>query len=690
MHAGDATITPDEVPAKGRRGRGRAVWLATAAVGAGTLFWHAARAFPFFADDAFISLRYAQRLLEGRGLTWTDGDAVEGYSNLLWVLACAGLGALGVDLVLAARVLGGVCSAAALLAVVGAAAPRRSADAFPAVVGALAFALSGSVAVWTLGGLEQPLLAALLAWACVLAFPLLEPGARAGARWLAPGALLALACLTRPDGALLAGACILGVLWVRERGRARLDLAARLALLPAVAVFSQLAFRLAYYGEWLPNTAFVKLGFGAARWSQGATYLLGGLASLLPLALLAAGLCAALPRRGAAARRSCFLAAPMLFWCVYVVAIGGDLFPAWRHFTPVVVCLALIVAVALADLDARPGRVRVAARAGSLAALILLAAFQLADPQNRRAREERWEWDGEVVGRLLGAAFAAEQPLVAVDPAGAVPFFSRLPALDMLGLCDRFLAHQRPAEFGAGAVGHELGNGDYVLSREPDLVLFCLPTGGLEPCFLSGVEMLRDPRFAARYRLIQLEGREPRRVRTRLWARAEGGRIGIERRESQIVVPAWFATGSPASAAHLGPDGRLRVSVAERAPAGLAALLLAPGRWRVTPIGVGSAPRVSVAPTGSQAWRTRMGSLAFELAASGDPRVDVLVSAAGSGDPFELERLHFERSPLEVERQHPRDEDEEQPEAQPVVVDERERAARAKDEEGARREQEEQ
>ena len=43
---------------------------------------------PFIADDAFISLRYARRLLDGHGLTWTDGQPVEGYSNLLWVLGC--------------------------------------------------------------------------------------------------------------------------------------------------------------------------------------------------------------------------------------------------------------------------------------------------------------------------------------------------------------------------------------------------------------------------------------------------------------------------------------------------------------------------------------------------------------------------------------------------------------------------
>lgn len=38
---------------------------------------------PFMADDAFISLRYAERLAAGNGLTWTDGERVEGYTNLL-------------------------------------------------------------------------------------------------------------------------------------------------------------------------------------------------------------------------------------------------------------------------------------------------------------------------------------------------------------------------------------------------------------------------------------------------------------------------------------------------------------------------------------------------------------------------------------------------------------------------------
>ena len=37
-----------------------------------------------------------------------------------------------------------------------------------------------------------------------------------------------------------------------------------------------------------------------------------------------------------------------------------------------------------------------------------------------------------------------EEPLFAVTAAGCLPYFSELPALDMLGLNDRHIAHHRP------------------------------------------------------------------------------------------------------------------------------------------------------------------------------------------------------------------------------------------------------
>ena len=126
---------------------------------------HAAQYYPFMPDDAFISLRYSKRLLMGHGLTWTSGAQVEGYSNLTWVLACAMLGAFGLDLVLAARLIAAVSTLSVMVAVAYAFRPSRGAGLVSALTGLLGFAVCVPVAVWSLAGLEQPLVCAFLAWA---------------------------------------------------------------------------------------------------------------------------------------------------------------------------------------------------------------------------------------------------------------------------------------------------------------------------------------------------------------------------------------------------------------------------------------------------------------------------------------------------------------------------------------------
>jgi len=154
----------DRVGSAAKSARERA-WGAAAAVTAlAALVLHASSYLPFLADDALITLRYAERLLDGHGLTWTDGERVEGYSNLLWLLLTALLGSLGVELIDAVRMLGVSASGAAIVALLSAQRSSRSSTALPVLAGGLFVALSGPIAVWTVGGLEQPLVAALL-WA---------------------------------------------------------------------------------------------------------------------------------------------------------------------------------------------------------------------------------------------------------------------------------------------------------------------------------------------------------------------------------------------------------------------------------------------------------------------------------------------------------------------------------------------
>jgi hypothetical protein len=295
----------------------------------------------FIIDAGHISLRYSQRLLEGHGLTWNDmRPAVEGYSNLLWVLMCAGLGALGMKLETAALLLGIVTTVAGLAAV--AAQVYRDFPAkvrfISALIGCLALSLSAPVAVWSLGGLEQPLLAALLAWTAYF-----------GVRWVATakgkarhadvmGLLLGLAMLSRADAVLFTALFYAGAVLADGVRMRTLIARSRLLLIPILFFLGQEIFRHAYSGAWLPKVAFPWHRLGA-----GLRYDLYGFRSEFVFFALALMGCAALWIAGKR-RQVILLATVSVGWLIYVVAIGGDLLPAYRHFLPAMALMGFMVA----------------------------------------------------------------------------------------------------------------------------------------------------------------------------------------------------------------------------------------------------------------------------------------------------------------------------------------------------------
>lgn len=543
---------------------------------------HARRYLPFLSDDALISLRYAKRLVEGHGLTWNAGERVEGYSNLLWVLCAGAVNWLGADLVVAVRALGYVCMGAAIVAVLYAHPPRTMKGMLPITLALLFLPLAGASAAWTIGGMEQPLVAALLAWGVVLCYPLLERGGATWREMLAPGLCFALLCWTRLDSPVFVAAAVAAIFLIDGINRDALRKAAGLALLPVVFCLLQVVFRLVYYGELIPNTALVKFAPSGKHALDGWGYLRAGAFTVSPLIAVAVASAAVALLKNFMRARAVFLSALVIAWAAYLVAIGGDIFPAWRHFVPLVVLLVLLACVGAEWVAARSGRVLYAVANVSCALLLALFFFlQLRDEENYRAITERWEWDGEPVGLMLKRAFGEAQPLMAVDPAGALPYWSELPTLDMLGLNDHYLPRHPPPGLGAGPIGHELGDGKYVLDRAPDLVVFLLPTGSDRGYFLSGRQMQEDPRFFRDYRLVWFEARAPRVVRARIWVRRYSERIGIRRTPDETLVPGFLLCDNPATITYLDAEGRLVVPVRRDMPARARDLELRPGRWRL-------------------------------------------------------------------------------------------------------------
>lgn len=495
-------------------------------------------AWPWMADDAFISLRYSENLLLGHGLVWNPGERVEGYSNLLWVLLSAGLGWLGCDLVTAVRVLG-TTSTAATLAVLS--CSRLLPTPWPARLVVVTLAAQASVALWAIAGLEAPL---AMLWVALTMLGLERAFADAAPRrgWLAfAGVQLALLAWTRPDGPLWAVFAALTVWWC-ARGTRRLPLLFALLLPPLLAVLLQLGFRITYYDDWLPNTGRAKNAPLAAAVSGGGEYLLWAAVALRSL-LLPAALGALLGWRLPRVRPLLlFATVGCIGWSLYVMRVGGDVFPRNRFLIVALAPLVVLAAHGIATLH-RGGRVGRIAAWFVLLASIGLARFDAEPPMHVSQQLPPWPWRAAAIGDWLGRSFAAEQPLVAVDAAGAVPYFSRLPSLDMLGLCDRTIARTPLAPDRRFFVGHNRGNGPYVLSRRPDLIQFDVPGLNAIPHHLSGEQMFAEPTFFTDHRLVvfetgSVELRDGARENVALlpWVRLEG-RVGVRRSETRIEVP---------------------------------------------------------------------------------------------------------------------------------------------------------
>jgi arabinofuranosyltransferase len=343
VHADDATTAPAPGPIAGAPLASGAIpvrpWLALAALGSLVALLAHAWSYRFLTDDAFIAFRYARNLARGAGLVFNPGhERVEGYTSFLWVLVLAGTDRLGIAPEIVAPWLSGAATVA-LWALLAWAAWRWSAPegrAWALLVPLLGLAATRSIAVWSTSGFETRWFEALVFAGTLRLTVELEAGRRA-LPW--SGLLLGLGAWTRPEGVLL-GLCAYGsaVALTLARGGWR-ELPLRNAGPFVLLVAGHLLFRLAYYGEWLPNTYFAKVG-GRWWWDSGARYLLAfvleyGLYLWVPLLLVGMRTLIAERHASLVALTGAVLV-PLL---LSVAAVGGDHF----EYRPLDLCFPFLL-----------------------------------------------------------------------------------------------------------------------------------------------------------------------------------------------------------------------------------------------------------------------------------------------------------------------------------------------------------
>ncbi|MBL9076616.1 MAG: hypothetical protein JNL08_03880 [Planctomycetes bacterium] len=303
----------------------------------------------WLGDDAFITFRSVDNLLQGFGPRWNVQDRVQTFTHPAWFGLLCALQAVAGQLPLPTMALGIVLSLAAVGWLL-----RVCPDAGARLVLLLALLACRGWLDYTTSGLENPLFYLLLA-ALVAAWRQGDPARRATGVLLATGWL---GC-TRLDLLLLAlPPCAVALRAVPWRARLR---ATVLGLAPLVA---WTLFATVYYGSPFPITAYAKAfapGVPAGElFAKGAYYLWAHVGEDPGMvAVIGLGLAAALWRRGDRA-----LVFGVLLHLAYVVKVGGD-YMLGRFLTPA----ATLAAVLLATHAARAGR-----RALLAAAVAVVAA----------------------------------------------------------------------------------------------------------------------------------------------------------------------------------------------------------------------------------------------------------------------------------------------------------------------------
>ena len=208
-------------------------------------------------DDAYIGYHYAENLAHGRGLVFNPGERVEGYSDLLYVLAMTpAFWLTDRDGVYFFSVLLDLAFALAALALF-ARYLRERLGAARALAGALLLALCLPLWVAVASGIEtcMVLLISVAIW--ISAERVAEDPVPRQLATLC--GLIVLSLLARVDGFLLPGAVVLYLL-LRRRVRPALVCAGTMVSTQGLYEL----FRRAYYGAWLPTTYYVK-GGGRSR-----------------------------------------------------------------------------------------------------------------------------------------------------------------------------------------------------------------------------------------------------------------------------------------------------------------------------------------------------------------------------------------------------------------------------------------
>lgn len=435
--------------------------------------------FDYVSDDAFISFRYVKNFVSGNGLVYNIGDKVEGYTNFLWIMILSFISYMGLNIVYWSRMLGSILSLFVIFIMYRQGKSNTNIKYPYYFLAPLLLAFNAAVAVWSVSGMETLLFTFLITWAITITTQFPEKPKV----FLLASILFGFSTLTRPEGIILYGASSLYLFFFiskrQEKGQYWKIFFTGIVIYCAIYL-PYFIWRYFYYGYLFPNTFYAKTGGGVYQQIRGFYYLLkfiisfgGFLVFCMPFAVVLIN-----KKQFHIRLFSCLT----IVWIGYVVWIGGDGLVCSRFFVPILPILYLMIQEGVVAIISKIelNRLNQATVAYILITGIVFGTMTASinmrrDPYVSIIREREMLKNMKTIGLWLKCNVKKETVL-ATNLAGALPYYSELKTIDMLGLNDTHIAHKKIDNMGKGSAGHEKYDWDYVLRKNPDYIMTDWPS----------------------------------------------------------------------------------------------------------------------------------------------------------------------------------------------------------------------
>ncbi len=222
--------------------------------------------FRFTADDAFIVARYARNLSSGQGFVFNPQEHVSALTSPAEALVMAAMSFWFPNVMTAYKLVSAALVIGTLLLV----ARLAFSDLWGVAAFLIATLISPFIAMWTVGGLETPLLLTVVTWLTYMAGLQITRS-----RLTAVVALSAVAFLVRYDSVLFCAPIVATALRHAFKKKAL----SPWVLAPMAIPIGWLAFSQWYYGDILPTSFYLKTPtLNPLRLAYNAAYLLSALA----------------------------------------------------------------------------------------------------------------------------------------------------------------------------------------------------------------------------------------------------------------------------------------------------------------------------------------------------------------------------------------------------------------------------